>query len=359
MAITAERLMQPMRFRVDVRNGLIQEAQYTALMKGDKNANRVIVEIVDGGDPVDLTGLLVEGSFIRPPDDARIKLKGTTRRSEAIIIIEEACYGESGGYQLDVELSIGETRRTVLSITGNVLAKGSGAILDISGVTPSVDDIIAQYAEMKRVTRETEEARDRAIEASMQANFTVLDRFATYDELIAKHPTGEAGQAFAIGTADDNVVYIWGIDTKTWVNIGAVQGAQGPTGATGAPGEDGKDGKDGENGISPSVTVEEIEGGHRVTITDANGTKTIDLMNGATGAPGKDGKDGKDSIGADQELNTTSDVKFHSVTTTQPLNADQLGGKEPSAYVLAENYETWTFTLDNGTTVTKRVIVVA
>lgn len=158
--------MQPMRFRVDVNSGLIQKAQYTALMKGDKNANRVIVEVVDGGDPVDLTGLLVEGSFIRPPDDARIKLPGTVNGSEAIVIIEEACYRESGGYQLDVELSIGETRRTVLSIKGNVLAKGSGAILDVSGVIPSVDDIVAQYAEMKRVTQETQEAADKANDAA-------------------------------------------------------------------------------------------------------------------------------------------------------------------------------------------------
>lgn len=54
----------------------------------------------------------------------------------------------------------------------------------------------------------------------------------------------------------------------------------------GDPGEPGKPGKDGEDGVSPTIAVEIIDGGHRITITDANGTKSFDVMNGT---PGKDG----------------------------------------------------------------------
>lgn len=39
-------------------------------------------------------------------------------------------------------------------------------------------------------------------------------------------------------------------------------------------------GKPGEDGVSPTVSVTEIEGGHRVTITDANGTSIFDVMDG-------------------------------------------------------------------------------
>ena len=39
----------------------------------------------------------------------------------------------------------------------------------------------------------------------------------------------------------------------------------------------------GEDGISPSVSVSEITGGHRVTITDAEGAKVFDVMNGTDG----------------------------------------------------------------------------
>ena len=46
---------------------------------------------------------------------------------------------------------------------------------------------------------------------------------------------------------------------------------------TGEPGNDGK---------SPVVTVADIENGHRVSITDKDGTKTIDVLNGQTGKTG-------------------------------------------------------------------------
>ena len=53
-------------------------------------------------------------------------------------------------------------------------------------------------------------------------------------------------------------------------------------------------GESGNDGFSPTITVEEIDGGHRLTITDANGTKTIDVLNGLNGKDGQQGKDGVD-----------------------------------------------------------------
>lgn len=53
-----------------------------------------------------------------------------------------------------------------------------------------------------------------------------------------------------------------------------------------------------KDGVSPTVTVTAITGGHRVTIKDATGTKTFDVM---------DGKDGQGaSITVDSALSATS-----------------------------------------------------
>ena len=41
-----------------------------------------------------------------------------------------------------------------------------------------------------------------------------------------------------------------------------------------------------EDGFSPTVEVEEIEGGYRLTITDVNGTKDVDVLDGKDGADG-------------------------------------------------------------------------
>ncbi|MBQ9720593.1 MAG: hypothetical protein IJV64_07855, partial [Oscillospiraceae bacterium] len=70
------------------------------------------------------------------------------------------------------------------------------------------------------------------------------------------------------------------------------QGVQGPkgdkgdtgeTGATGPKGEDGADGIDGVDGVSPAVTVTDITGGHRVTVTDREHPtgQSFDVLNGS------------------------------------------------------------------------------
>jgi hypothetical protein len=66
-------------------------------------------------------------------------------------------------------------------------------------------------------------------------------------------------------------------------------GAQGIQGAKGADGKDGSDGRDGKDAISPTVTITSIEGGNRITITDANGSKSADIMDGEDGKSGSDG----------------------------------------------------------------------
>lgn len=58
------------------------------------------------------------------------------------------------------------------------------------------------------------------------------------------------------------------------------QGPKGDPGGTGATGPQGPKGTDGTDGVSPTVTVTDINGGHRVAITDATGTKTFDVMDG-------------------------------------------------------------------------------
>ena len=163
-------IAQALTVPIDLKSGLIQQAMRSQLMKGDKKANRVIVELTDGGKTVDLAGVTVTGSFIRPPDGAEISLVGRAEGNKAIIELDDACYAQDGYCEIDVALTIGSVRRTVVSLTGYVLTKGSGAYVDVSGVIPNLDDVIAQYAEMQRVTQETQAAASSANTAATNAN---------------------------------------------------------------------------------------------------------------------------------------------------------------------------------------------
>jgi len=66
-----------------------------------------------------------------------------------------------------------------------------------------------------------------------------------------------------------------------------------PRGLQGIPGGQGVPGRDGVDGYSPTVSVSEITGGHRITITDRNNTQIVDVMDGKTGPTGPEGKQGK------------------------------------------------------------------
>lgn len=58
--------------------------------------------------------------------------------------------------------------------------------------------------------------------------------------------------------------------------------------------DDADDGKfDGSDGFSPTVSVEEIERGHRVSITDKDGTKEFDVMDGQGGGGAVNSVNGK------------------------------------------------------------------
>ena len=70
----------------------------------------------------------------------------------------------------------------------------------------------------------------------------------------------------------DGYWYVWSADDEDFVNTNI--------------------NASGEDGISPTITVDDIAGGHRITITDVAGTNTVDVMDGSKGDPGNPGATG-------------------------------------------------------------------
>lgn len=94
-------------------------------------------------------------------------------------------------------------------------------------------------------------------------SFSVKGLYATLAALQNAHPTGAAGDAYAVGTADDNTIYIWSVDTSSWTDIGPImgpQGLQGPTGETGPQGPQGIQGETGPAGPQGPQGEQGIQG---------------------------------------------------------------------------------------------------
>ena len=167
------------------------------------------------------------------------------------------------------------------------------------------------------------------------SSFVVKGLYATLSALKAAHPTGLAGDAYAVGTADNNVVYLWDVDQRSWVSVGTLQGPQGPTGPqgpqgpTGSVGPQGPTGPQGETGPQGKQGVQGEPG--------EKGEQGIQGLRGEQGPTGPQGPQGeKGDPGLVQSVNgksgeaivlTAEDVGALDESTAKELINSQTSGK--------------------------------
>ena len=88
------------------------------------------------------------------------------------------------------------------------------------------------------------------------------------------------------------------------------------------------DGEDGQDGTSPTVTVTDITGGHRLTITDANGSRTVDVMDGQDGQDGQDGDPGQDGFSPTATVTKSGKVATISITDKNGTTSETVSDGE-------------------------------
>ena len=145
---------------------------------------------------------------------------------------------------------------------------------------------------------------------------------ATGRSIMAVERTSGTGAA---GTTDTYTI-TYSDNTKSIFRVyNGKDGQDGQPGEKGETGAAGKDGANGKDGVSPTISVTAITGGHRVSITDANGTKTFDVMDGEDGEDGADGNAA--NIVIDGEFSNTSEnpVQNKVITAAMAQAAQTLG----------------------------------
>ena len=125
----------------------------------------------------------------------------------------------------------------------------------------------------------------------------------------------------------------------------------------GAKGAKGDPGSAGSDGISPVVSVENISGGHRITITDAEGSQSFDVLDGASGSGSGDmTKAVYDPKGKAKDIFAYADAKYSKpsggIPKTDLANAVQtsLGKADSALQSVPSTYRTASAqdTIDNG-----------
>ena len=124
--------------------------------------------------------------------------------------------------------NVGSTSNAVLDFTLPKGVKGDSATIRVGtvskGETASVSNRgTANAAVLDFVLPKGDKGDDGT-------SFTILGSYATYEELIAAHPTGTRGAAYAVGDSDSNVIYNWNVTKAKWDNLGSLKGAKGDKG---------------------------------------------------------------------------------------------------------------------------------
>ena len=145
------------------------------------------------------------------------------------------------------------------------------------------------------------------------------------EQLLANLPSGGTGTKGDKGDKGDagvgissirlvNYELIITLTDGTVHNLGNVRGekgAQGIKGDKGDRGAQGAKGDNGTNGVSPTVSITETTNGHKVAITDVNGTKSFDVTNGTNGTDGTNGTNG-----VSPTVTVTKEGKVATITCT-------------------------------------------
>lgn len=166
----ADSIFQPMRFTIDLDSALVTQTGCGQLIYGDKSANVIEVKVHRGGKTIDLTGMTATGAFYRPVDGAEVPLPGAISANVVSVQLIDECYETEGHYEAEVKLSQGEVRRTILSIVGYVHRAGSGAVVNVTGVVPSIPELLAQISAMEAAAERANTAAARAEALAIDAN---------------------------------------------------------------------------------------------------------------------------------------------------------------------------------------------
>ena len=89
--------------------------------------------------------------------------------------------------------------------------------------------------------------------------------------------------------------------------------------------------ENGEDGFTPTISVSDITGGHRLTITGRDETNTVDILNGTNGTNGTDGTDGVTFLPSVSEDGVISWTNDGGRTNPTPVNVH--GAQGNPAYV--------------------------
>lgn len=134
------------------------------LFSADNNGNLIGVEVLDNGQPAQLTGA-VTGYVIRA-DGATVTVVGELDGNKASIVLPASAYIVVG--QVSIVIKVGTV--TVGACVSNVYRTNTDTLVDPGRVIPSISELLAEIDNMRTATAATNTATENANTAAGNAN---------------------------------------------------------------------------------------------------------------------------------------------------------------------------------------------
>ena len=207
---------------------------------------------------------------------------GVTGLNAEQVVVLPTVYVNAGKIRESAEIADSSIEEITPSLASQVISRANEAL--------RVANELASDAESGRFDGEDGVSPTLNVTAITNGHrVSITDRDGTDEFDVMNGVNGEDGDSPTIAVSDITGGHVLTITDKNGTR--SVNVLNGEDGEDGGPGPAGSPGTPGADGYSPTVAVTTITGGHRVTITDANGTHSFDVMDG------EDGEGGSSSTG--------------------------------------------------------------
>ena len=191
----------------------------------------------------------------------------------------------------------------------------------------------------------------QGLEGDAGVNGTSFVVLGIYNNLLAlqtAHAVGNAGDAYAVGSTSNNVIYNWDITTSGWINLGSLQGPTGPQGIQGVQGNNGSTGTTGDTGAVGGTGIQGIQGVQGIQ-GDVGNTGSTGLQGGVgntgaqgtTGAQGIQGVDGPNTVTTSTTTGIVGLIKGDGAVISQAVaGTDYIAMDEFNAHLAEDASET-------------------
>lgn len=245
----------------DLKKPLKVEQLKGNLFSSDNGGNQIGVEVLDNGSPATLTGGVI-GYVIRA-DGATVAVNGSLSGNRASIVLPASAYVVTG--QVSIAIKVGST--TVGACSAYVYRTTTDSLVDPGHVIPSIEELLEKIA-----------ACEAATTAAMKvANLTVSAEAATGT------PTATLTEVGSGDSAHKHITFGLIPGVSPTVTVTTITGGHKVT-ITDINGDHEYNVMDGTDGVSPTVVVTTITGGHKVVVTDGSGDHEFNVMDGSDGA---------------------------------------------------------------------------